>query len=288
MVTEKYRTVTNYLHGNQSKCICYRAKQDNCCKYRAKVFDHKVKNLFPAESSAFSYYFLLNLSTPTFLEIKRQVASAAIGIITELVRKSKKSRNCIPMIFTKPSGPYPREERVPRRIMITPTITVAFFLCHLSSSWKVDTALSVRAIELVRAAHSTSTKNRIPMGVPNPILANTFGMVMNISAGPACKVSGSPPENANTAGMIIRPAIMAIAVSNTSTFLVEPSIDTSFFHIRAKGYQNSHGNRQGIKHLTHGGYHCHPGEILNIWYQEIFHSCKGTWSCNRVNSNKHR
>ena len=53
-------------------------------------------------------------STPTFLEIKRQVASAAIGIITELVRKSKKSRNCIPMIFTKPSGPYPREERVPR------------------------------------------------------------------------------------------------------------------------------------------------------------------------------
>ena len=133
------------------------------------------------------------------------------------------------MIFTKPSGPYPREERVPRRIMITPTITVAFFLCHLSSSWKVDTALSVRAIELVRAAHSTSTKNRIPMGVPNPILANTLGMVMNISAGPACKVSGSPPENANTAGMIIRPAIMAIAVSNTSTFLVEPSIDTSFF-----------------------------------------------------------
>ena len=61
VVTEKYRTVTNYLHGNQSKCICYRAKQDNCCKYRAEVFDHKVKNLFPAESSAFSYYFLLNL-----------------------------------------------------------------------------------------------------------------------------------------------------------------------------------------------------------------------------------
>ena len=49
VVTEKYRTVTNYLHGNQSKCICYRAKQDNCCKYRAEVFDHKVKNLFPAE-----------------------------------------------------------------------------------------------------------------------------------------------------------------------------------------------------------------------------------------------
>ena len=89
----------------------------------------------------------------------------------------------------------------------------------------------VVAIELVRAAHSTSTKNRIPVGVPNPILANTLGMVMNISAGPACKVSGSPPENANTAGMIIRPAIMAIAVSNTSTFLVELPDRYVLFHI---------------------------------------------------------
>ena len=32
-----------------------------------------------------------------------------------------------------------------------------------------------------------------------------------------------------TPGATIRPAIMAIAVSNTSTFFVEPSIDTSFF-----------------------------------------------------------
>ena len=31
--------------------------------------------------------------------------------------------------------------------------------------------------------------------------------LMNISAGPACRVSGSPPEKANTAGMIIRPAM---------------------------------------------------------------------------------
>ena len=61
------------------------------------------------------------------------------------------------------------------------------------------------------------------------MLANTFGIVINISAGPACSVSGSPPEKANTAGMIIRPAIIAMAVSNTSTFLVESSIDTSFF-----------------------------------------------------------
>ena len=167
--------------------------------------------------------------TPITLDTRRQVAIAAIGIITELVRKSKKSRNCIPIIFTNPSGPYPREERLPRIIMMTPTRTVDFLRLHFSSSWKVETALSVRAIELVSAAQSTRTKNRIPTSVPNPMLANTFGIVMNISAGPACSVSGSPPEKAKTAGMIIRPAIIAIAVSKISTFVVEPSIDTSFF-----------------------------------------------------------
>ena len=52
---------------------------------------------------------------------------------------------------------------------------------------------------------------------------------MNINAGPACSVSGSPPENAKTAGIIISPAIIAIAVSNTSTFLVESSMELSFF-----------------------------------------------------------
>ena len=37
------------------------------------------------------------------------------------------------------------------------------------------------------------------------------------------------PENAKTAGMIISPAMIAIAVSKTSTFLVESSIEMSFF-----------------------------------------------------------
>ena len=35
---------------------------------------------------------------PTTLRIKKQVAKAASGIITEFVRKSKKSRNAIPKI----------------------------------------------------------------------------------------------------------------------------------------------------------------------------------------------
>ena len=79
------------------------------------------------------------------------------------------------------------------------------------------------------AANSTSTKNSTPTTVPSPMLAKTFGIVMNISAGPACSVSGSPPENANTAGMIIRPAITAMSVSKISTCSVDSSIETSFF-----------------------------------------------------------
>ena len=44
-------------------------------------------------------------STPTTRDTNRQVAMAAIGIITELVRKSKKSRNCMPSTVTPASGP---------------------------------------------------------------------------------------------------------------------------------------------------------------------------------------
>ena len=43
------------------------------------------------------------------------------------------------------------------------------------------------------------------------MLSKTLGSVMNIREGPACKVSGSPPENANTAGMIISIVWMVLA-----------------------------------------------------------------------------
>ena len=100
-----------------------------------------------------------NLSTPTTLDTRRHVAIAAIGIITEFVMKSKKSRNCIPRILKSASGPYPRQERVPRRIMITPIKTVDFLRLQCNSSSNVETALSVSAIELVTAANSTNKKN---------------------------------------------------------------------------------------------------------------------------------
>ena len=59
------------------------------------------------------------LSYPTTLVTRKQVASAASGIITELVIKSKKSRKFIPNIFRKSRTPYPMEDALPKRSMIT-------------------------------------------------------------------------------------------------------------------------------------------------------------------------
>ena len=46
------------------------------------------------------------------------------------------------------SGPYPRQESVPRKIMTTVIKTVAFSGSSAAHPSKVDTALSVRAMEL--------------------------------------------------------------------------------------------------------------------------------------------
>ena len=61
------------------------------------------------------------------------------------------------------------------------------------------------------------------------MLSNTFGNVTNISDGPFPRAALSPPENANTAGMIINPAKNAMAVSKISICLTELSRLFSFF-----------------------------------------------------------
>ena len=124
-------------------------------------------------------------SSPIARTTYRHMKIAAMGIITELVMKSKKSRNCIPMIFTSAHGPYPMQDRVPRATMMTPITTVESFRFHPSSSSKVDTAASVRAMADVSAAKNTSRKNRNPIRVDMPMLSRTFGIVMNIRLGPA-------------------------------------------------------------------------------------------------------
>ena len=43
-------------------------------------------------------------------------------------------------------------------------------------------------------------------------------------------------------------------------------------HIGTEGNQDSHGNGERIEHLSHGGNHRHPGEVLDIGNQEILYS----------------
>ena len=54
-------------------------------------------------------------------------------------------------------------------------------------------------------------------------------------------------------------------------------------HIGTEGNQDSHGNGEGIEHLSHGGNHRHPGEVLDIGNQEVFYPGKGSLSGDGVN-----
>ena len=88
---------------------------------------------------------------------------AAIGIITELVRKSKKSKISIFSIVTFFKTLNPSAESVPSAKTITVVIDDALNLDHFISSSNVDTTLSARATELVSAARNTNKKNIIPI-----------------------------------------------------------------------------------------------------------------------------
>ena len=140
---------------------------------------------------------------PTVTTMRTQVAKAETGIMMEFVRKSKKVRISIPKMVKEARGPNPSEEREPSTIIRMNTAKVEKLRLQPHSSWKVETLVSAREIAEVRAAKRTSVKNTTPTRVPSPMLAKTFGMVMNMRDGPAFSIDGSPPEKAKTAGMMI-------------------------------------------------------------------------------------
>ena len=154
---------------------------------------------------------------PTVTTMRTQVAKAETGIMMEFVRKSKKVRISMPKMVKEARGPNPSEEREPSTIIRMNTAKVEKLRLQPHSSWKVETLVSAREIAEVRAAKRTSVKNTTPTRVPSPMLAKTFGMVMNMSDGPAFSMDGSPPEKAKTAGMIIRLARTEIPESKAMT-----------------------------------------------------------------------
>ena len=112
--------------------------------------------------------------------------------------------------------PKPSEDGIPAISTKTMVDTVAKSRFQPSLSIRIETMVSISEMEEVSAANSTRKKNRPPMNCPPGIDRKTFGRVMNIRPAPAPMADSSPPENTNTAGIIIRPARNAISVSKNS------------------------------------------------------------------------
>ena len=94
----------------------------------------------------------------------------------------------------------------------------------------METTVSMRDTEEVRAANSTSRKNSPPNTRPRvPASANTLGRVTNMSPAPWFRAASSPPEKANTAGMTMSPAKKAMPVSKISIWETDFSRSSSRF-----------------------------------------------------------
>ena len=155
------------------------------------------------------------LSLPVSV-LKRQVANATIGISKLLLTKSKRSRNCIPRTLTSAQALNPSADGRPSKSETPSTLRQAHNLLSLNLSITTETIVSIREIAEVRAAKRTIIKKIVPITPPPGIELKILGNVMNISPGPLPSALSSPPENANTAGTIIRPARKAIPVSKIS------------------------------------------------------------------------
>lgn len=111
---------------------------------------------------------------------------------------------------------------------------------------------------------------------------------MNINDGPACKVFGSPPENAKTAGDDHEAGHNGNGgVENL--YIARRVLNRRFFlHIRAERNKDAHGDRQRIEHLSHGGNDRHPGEILKIRHKEILNALQCAGTCDGIDCDDDR
>lgn len=167
-------------------------------------------NLFPFVSAS-SSKFLGFKKYPT----KIQVRSAVRGIIMLLQRESKKSRKSLPKIVISLNAPCANAEGIPSMTHNASTIKQQGILPKFVLSLIMDTTVSISETDDVKAAKKTRAKNTVAITCPPAMPSKTLGNVINISPGPALRLS-TPPPNVNTAGIIISPAKKAIPVSKIS------------------------------------------------------------------------
>ena len=98
---------------------------------------------------------------------KMQVRNATIGIRTLLLIKSKKSKMDIPNGLMKSQAPNPREDGIPMSTMPINTIRQVMRRFQWNLSCKIETTVSIREMEEVRAANNTNKKNAEPITPPS-------------------------------------------------------------------------------------------------------------------------
>ena len=105
---------------------------------------------------------------------------------------------------------------MPATVTTPMTAHSAFLRDQPAPSCTMEVQVSVSEMALVKAANSTSRKNRKPTTVAAPpISANTVGRMTNMSDGPELAATASPePMATNAAGTIMRPARNDTPTSN--------------------------------------------------------------------------
>ena len=99
---------------------------------------------------------------PTMIHVK----IARIGIITLFEMKSKKSRLLIPSGAIPEQIPCHNDDGIPNTNVKIVTAIQAFFLPQPVLSRRIETIVSIKEIEEVRAAKNTNTKKAVPRNPP--------------------------------------------------------------------------------------------------------------------------
>ena len=115
---------------------------------------------------------------------------------------------------------------------------MAFFLVSRILSVRIDTTVSSREMDEVRAAKNTSRKNMAPTAPPSGKDSNTLGSTPNISPGPAFPWirDASPPLKADHKScQKSDPRIEDLDLAHGTLQII------LFFHIGAIGDHDPHG-----------------------------------------------
>ena len=173
-------------------------------------------------------FFIENFSLPSFeisfaalfiphtYPVRIHINKPPRGMIILSEKKLKNSNRLVLPILISGIAPTEREANIPAMKMSRVTITAAHIRVSFVLLQTHATITSSSEIDEVSAAKSTSIKNTDETTLPPFICEKIAGRVLKINPKPS--VGAKPKEK--TAGRIVSPEIMAIAVSRTTMVTV--------------------------------------------------------------------